>query len=208
TLDWRAHHFDEVLPAPNSPATASRLEFETWRDLFYDVHVEVFPAVTDVLHWFEGHLPRSCPRVSLLKGNNGLGEEVWRDGRIVALSDWENAAIGDPALDWGFSQGMLELIGEERALTLYEQYAGFPVPRENVAFWRVWSVFKAMVSLQAGLRGFCDGRDQRAALATMGLGGVRRMVAQFSDWVHRTPIDVASDMRRHGRQRRAAATGR
>ena len=59
--------------------------------------------------------------LSLLKGNNGIGEEIWPDGRIVALSDWELATIGDPALDWAFSQGLLTLHDVDDTL---DHYAG------------------------------------------------------------------------------------
>ena len=41
------------------------------------------------------------------KGTNGYGEEIFRDGRLVAMSDWELARIGDPAYDWAQIQGFV-----------------------------------------------------------------------------------------------------
>jgi aminoglycoside phosphotransferase (APT) family kinase protein len=173
TLDWESAGFGEILDAPASPEQAPRLELDTWWKIWDEVRSDSFPAVTEALYWFEAELPKSIPRISLLKGNNGLGEEIWRDEKIVALSDWELAALGDPAQDWAFSQGMLELWDREKTLAHYEECAGFALPRENLAFWRVWTVFKSICCTHAGLRGFLDGRDLRPALPAMGFGAVK-----------------------------------
>ena len=173
TLDWAAHGFGELLGAPASPADAARHELETWSAIWDDVRNGPFPMVTEALAWFEQHLPKDAPRLSLLKGNNGLGEEIWLDERIVALSDWELASIGDPAQDWAFSQGMLAVWDRERTLAHYEAATGFALPRENLAFWQVWTVFKAICCTRAGLRGFTDGRDRRAVLPAIGFGSVK-----------------------------------
>jgi len=154
-------------------ADAPRLELDTWRTIWDEVRMEPFPMVTEALHWFYEHMPESAPRISLCKGNNGLGEEIWRDGRIVALSDWELASLGDPAQDWAFSQGLLDLWDREETLAHYEAAAGFALQRENLAFWTVWTVFKSICCTRAGLRGFLDGRDRRAVLPTIGFGSVK-----------------------------------
>lgn len=175
TLDWEAAGFGEVLTAPSGPAAAARLEFDTWVEIWDEVRPEPFPMVTRVLSWLEEHLPGSAPRVSLLKGNNGLGEEIWQDSRIVALSDWELASLGDPAQDWAFSQGMLSLWDRDEVLDHYEAIAGFSLERANLDFWSVWTLFKAMCCTTAGLRGFLDGRDLRPVLPTIGFGTVHLM---------------------------------
>lgn len=175
TLDWEAHGFGEILDVPVSAADAARLEFDTWRAIWEDVKPEPSPMVTRALQWMEERLPKSAPRVSLLKGNNGLGEEIWLDGRIVAMSDWELASLGDPAQDWAFSQGLLNLWDREETLAHYEEAAGFEIPRENLDFWTVWTLFKALCCTSAGLRGFLDGRDLRVVLPTIGFGTVHLM---------------------------------
>ena len=172
TLDWTAHGFGEVLDVPADPAAAIRLEFDTWRAIWDDVRPEPFPMVTLALEWLHDHLPDRAPRISLLKGNNGLGEEIWLDERIVALSDWELASLGDPAQDWAFSQGLLNLWDREEVLAHYEAAAGFALNRENLDFWTVWTVFKALCCTTAGLRGFLDGRDLRPVLPAIGFGSV------------------------------------
>lgn len=172
TLDWAAYGLDEVLDVPASPAHVARLEFDTWTAIWDEVRPEPFPSITRALQWFEDRLPPPAPRISLVKGNNGLGEEIWRDGRIVAMSDWELAALSDPAADWAFSQGLLNLWDRDQTLAHYAEAAGFEVPAENLDFWTVWIVFKSLCCTTAGLRGFLDGRDLRVVLPTIGFGSV------------------------------------
>ena len=175
TLDWRSYGFGEVLDEPADPADAIRREFETWRAIWEEVRPEPMPMVTTALYRLEEWLPASAPRISLLKGNNGLGEEIWRDGRIVAMSDWELASLGDPAQDWAFSQGLLDLWDRDATLAHYQRVAGYAIPQDNLDFWTVWTLFKAMCCTTAGLRGFLDGRDKRAVLPAIGFGVARVM---------------------------------
>jgi aminoglycoside phosphotransferase (APT) family kinase protein len=207
TLDWRERGFDDVLDAPARPDDGPRLELETWRRIWDEVRVEPFPLVTAALDWFERNLPATAPRVSLLKGNNGLGEEIWRDGRIVAMSDWELASLGDPCQDWGFSQGLLELWDREEVLRHYERLTGYELPRRNVQYWRVWAKFKSLVCVQAGLRAFCEGRDRRAAVATMGMGAARLLVAKLATIVDLDVASAAGLAVERDQQPRVAASG-
>jgi aminoglycoside phosphotransferase (APT) family kinase protein len=208
TLDWEARGFGDVLAAPDGAADGPRLEVATWRQIWEDVRVEPFPIVTRALDWFERNLPTEAPRVSLLKGNNGLGEEIWQGSTIVAMSDWELASLGDPSQDWGFAQGLLELWDAELVLRHYEACAGYEVPRRNVAFWRAWTKFKSLVCVQAGLRAFCEGRDRRAALATMGMGSARLLLARLAAIVELDVEEAATMIAGVDKRPRVAASGR
>ncbi len=173
TLDWKAHGFGEFMDAPASAQLAPLHEFEYTAGLWRRLRTDPMPLVTEALYWFRENLPATAPCISLCKGNNGLGEEIWKDDRIVALSDWELATLGDPARDWALSQGMLAMGGEREVLRHYEQCAGFQIPEENLTFWRVWEVFYTLCILNSGLRAFIDGVDLRIARANLGLGRVK-----------------------------------
>ena len=61
----------------------------------------------------------------LLHGDLWPGNVLWRDGRIAAILDWEDAAIGDPLRDLAVSR--LELLwayGREAMHELTERYRG------------------------------------------------------------------------------------
>ncbi|MBW8911258.1 MAG: hypothetical protein JF564_05085 [Sphingomonas sp.] len=114
-VDWKAHGFDQMLPAPRDTQDAG-------------------PAFL---------------RLMLDKGTNGLGEEVFRDGRIVALSDWEEVIIGDPASDLAMVQGFTEAIvhdGEtwwdlDTALAFYRAESGIDVTMENIRYYQLARLF-------------------------------------------------------------------
>jgi aminoglycoside phosphotransferase (APT) family kinase protein len=76
-------------------------------------------------------------RLSLLHGDFCPGNLLWRGGRIVALLDWEDAAIGDPLSDVaGCRQELLWKLGDDApdAFTLaYERPAS--VDHRALAGW-------------------------------------------------------------------------
>ena len=170
TLDWRARGFGDVLFTPTDAAAALSQELRHWRAMWAAHRTDPFPMLTEALYWLEEQLPPGGEVLSLLKGNNGVGEEIWRDGRIVALSDWELAAIGDPALDWAFSQGLLSLHDADDTLDHYADAAGFAIDRRRLAWSVVWIRIKASMTTNGGLAGFLDGRDRRLVRPALGMG--------------------------------------
>jgi len=199
TLDWKAYGFDEFLPAPQSPAQAVRHDFDIWKQHWFDRRTAPFPGVTEIVYWLEELIPTDSPRISLFKGNNGLNEEIFKDGKIVAMSDWELAGLGDPAQDWAFSQGMLGLYDEEATLAHYEEAAGFRLSRRTLAFYKLFMRFKAIVCLNSTMGAFIDGRDLRAVLPFMGLGSVKNMEYSLGPLVGKS-LDEATAMMSAGRR--------
>lgn len=170
TLDWKALGFGDFLSAPASVEDAARHELENVRDMWMRTRTYPSGVITEAFYWFEDHLPAPAPRLSLLKGNNGIGEEIWRDDKIVAFSDWELAGIGDPTYDWANSQGMMKLCDRERSLTHYEKAAGFTLSRESLSYYIVWEAMMSGRVLHSGLRAFLTGEDPRLARCTLGAG--------------------------------------
>jgi len=193
TLDWRAAGFGTFIDAPDSPADAMRHELETWSRIWHAVKSEAFPVVSEALGWFEAHLPATGAAISLCKGNNGIGEEIWRDDRIVAFSDWELASIGDPCNDWSLSQGMLDLWDRDRILRYYEELTGFSLLPENFTYYRVWDVFKSLCALNAGLRAFIAGENRMLARATLGFGKSRVFEHLLGRVIGMNSLDEAAD---------------
>ncbi|MFC1822219.1 phosphotransferase family protein [Thermodesulfobacteriota bacterium] len=192
TLDWREFGLNEVLPVPDSPADSLRLEYDTWRGHWEKGRTDPFPMITEALYWLKDHLPNDTPRISLLKGNNGVGEEIWRDEKIVAFSDWELASLGDACQDWGFTQGMLDIWDAERTLAYYEQKAGFKVSRKTLAFSNVWTIFKIIVNLNSTMNSYLDKRDLRAVIVNQGFGTVKLLERMLTSVTGLDDIEEAS----------------
>ena len=194
TLDWRRYGFDEVFKVPDSPTDALLNEFEIWKGYWDSGKTDPFPLISEALYWIKDHIPTKDTRVSLIKGNNGVGEEIWKDGRIVAMSDWELATLADPCLDWAFSQGMLDLYDREKVLAHYERVSGFRVAPQTLAFCEVWIAFKAIVCLNTTMQAFLDGRDLRPMIPGMGLGYVKNMEASLAGVIGMDDLHEAVDV--------------
>lgn len=126
----RVHRVDheglpDTLPRRDSPLP----------DLDQFVEVAVFDRVTQ--RWSGGR-----PGV-LLHGDYWPGNLLWRGEQIVALVDWEDAAIGDPFSDLACARvELLCTVGEEVMERFTEQYlrlAG-PFAERDTADLVAWDV--------------------------------------------------------------------
>lgn len=193
-LDWAALGLGEVLFVPSSPATALREEVERWRGLWMKSRSGVFPMLLEATYWLAENIPDVKTRLCLTKGNNGVGEEIWQDGRIVALSDWELASVGDPSLDWAFSQGLLSLHDPADTLAHYAEHAGFAIPPELLAWSVVWIQVKASMTTNGGLAAFLSGVDNRMVRPALGLGHIKRTEARLSSALGRDVTEVGLEL--------------
>lgn len=193
TLDWQALGFGEFMPVPPSPRETLRFEFERWQARWAERQTTARPVVTEFLCWLEESIPDDTPAISLMKGNNGVGEEIFRDGHVVALSDFELAGLGDGALDLAFTQGTLSLIDPRDALAHYERHVGHAVSPERFAFAVVWNTFKGLVMLDGNLlEGFLAGRDPRTTSGGLGLLMVRRLEKTLATFIGKDLVEAAS----------------
>jgi aminoglycoside phosphotransferase (APT) family kinase protein len=65
--------------------------------------------------------PRNAP--ALLHGDYWPGNLLWRDGRLAAVLDWEDARLGDPLADLGNSRmEILFALGAEAMAAFTRQY--------------------------------------------------------------------------------------
>lgn len=143
-VDWRARSFDEILDAPEGPEDCAHNLIRHYVSRFEAIRFEPNAAFAEGVRWLRDNAPTDSPGVFLCKGTNGHGEEIWRDGRLVALSDWELASLGDPANDFAQCQEMIPRIvrdgrqiwGMDQALAYYTEVSGIPVTKERVRYYR------------------------------------------------------------------------
>jgi aminoglycoside phosphotransferase (APT) family kinase protein len=135
TCDWRALGFGEIFPVPASLDDCAVMTVEHFAHEIDAHEIEPMPVVHEAVAAFVAEAASyRAPCASLCKGTNGLGEEVWRDGKIVAMSDWELARLGDPAYDLAQCQELLW--DEDEALAFYNDVSGIGVTAEHVDFYR------------------------------------------------------------------------
>jgi aminoglycoside phosphotransferase (APT) family kinase protein len=86
-------------------------------------------------------LPRRNRSV-LLHGDFWPGNTLWKDGRLVAVIDWEDAAIGDPLAD--VANARLELLwalGADAMEAFTRRYASIvtAVDLTDLPYWDLWA---------------------------------------------------------------------
>lgn len=150
--DWRGAGFTDLIGAPADVDDAVPFYVRTQLARFEAFGGEPSPLLLEVSDTILD-AAKPAKRLCLCKGTNGLGEEVFRDGKIVAMSDWEEVLIGDPASDLAMVQGFTEpIIWEGKrlwdldiAVDFYNSVASVPVPMENVRFYQLVRLFGRMV---------------------------------------------------------------
>jgi aminoglycoside phosphotransferase (APT) family kinase protein len=182
TLDWHALGFDAFMYTPSSEAECIPDYVRYHVEHFERNQLEPFPAFTEAVHFFLDNPAPPAPRISLTKGNNFIGEELFDGTRVVAMCDWEGSWLNDPALDFAACQQLDQLWSVDDALAYYEERSGIHIAPENLHYARLLRAMRGVVGLHGGLRGIAEGTDQRLQLATLGLSAYRteQVLAQIA----------------------------
>jgi aminoglycoside phosphotransferase (APT) family kinase protein len=152
TVDWKTLGFDARLSAPKSKADCAAHFVDLLVSQLESFREEPIPLVLEAVDWLKRHAPEA-PSISLCKGTNGLGEEILRDGVIVAMSDWEEASIGDPAADFASLQNFVpeierdgrRLWGMDHAVAYYREVSGIPLAVGNVRYYQIVRALSTLV---------------------------------------------------------------
>jgi aminoglycoside phosphotransferase (APT) family kinase protein len=169
TLDWQAAGLGSFMSPPHNPGGALGEELRYWRTLWDQGCTKSYPAIEEALCWLEESIPTDTPRISLCKGNNGIGEEIWRGEKIVAMSDWELGCLNDGVLDLAFSQGTLTLGDFAATLRHYERCVGHDVSPQRLAAGMFITWFKQIVLVTVYMaKRYYDGSDKRITNLTFG----------------------------------------
>ncbi len=172
SLDWAASGLG-FLGVPEPGDDPAGLELDRCAELLDRIALRPYPALREVIEWLREHRPR-CPQLVLVHDDYRMGNFIWRDGRIVALLDWERAFIGDPMADVAFSRlaalaGWCSIRGAmaER----YQQRSGIAVDEQRVAYYEILENLKATLVGLTGLCAFAQGRTSDLRLVQIGRGG-------------------------------------
>ena len=195
TLYWKAYGFDTYMDLPPDPVDALRGELRAWKKRWDARRPGPFPIIEEAVCWLDETLPRETPQLSLTKGNNGVGEEIFRGERIVAMSDWELSAIGDGVLDLAFSQGTLTLGDFGETLRYYESCVGHTVSPERLAggFFVTW--FKMLVcAITYMAKHEYDGIDPRITNLSFGAVVAKGIELRLGQCIGRNLVDAWSTL--------------
>lgn len=142
SVDWKGLGFDRMLKAPRSLEDCGINYVNLLMDRFEADMMEGDPIMLECAERLRDTAP-PAPRICLCKGTNGFGEEIFRGEEIVAMSDWEEASIGDPTSDFAFVQYLVpeierdgrQLWGMAHALAYYEELTGIHIDPSSLDYY-------------------------------------------------------------------------
>jgi len=102
-----------------------------------------------------GVLPPSNGSV-LLHGDYWPGNILWRDGRLVAVIDWEDAALGDPLADLAISRlDLLLIFGLDAMNDFTRHYQSMTtIDLAHLPYWDLCAALRAAPNLAAWAAGY------------------------------------------------------
>lgn len=153
TLDWKSTSFGGLMVPPSDARYSALAAIDRIETTFRGIQLEPLPLIEYLLDWLRDNAPVSRSPIALCKGSNGSTQEVWRDGLIVAMADWELASLGDPASDWARCTGYVTSLPERwNARDLYDYYetlSGIHIDENALKFYQL------LYLLELTIVGYC-----------------------------------------------------
>jgi aminoglycoside phosphotransferase (APT) family kinase protein len=121
-----------------------------WHEIYRNDMLEPVPTLDWGFAWLYQNKDRISERQTILHGDFRTGNYIMRDGKVVAVLDFEDAHIGDPVQDLahfalrlfrGRTRQPSGLLPLREVVAVYEDKSGWSVPIEAFHFW---SVFEAV----------------------------------------------------------------
>lgn len=164
-LDGAGLGFDVVPPAPND---ATHLQIDRWAATYRRAS-PASPLIEEAAAWLHAHAP-PLDRVAVVHGDPGPGNFIHHGGRVLALTDWEFAHLGDPAEDWSFCLSMrgARTFPREEWLELYRIVAGVELSHEQWCYWEAFNLFKGACANRTCLDLFERGENRAPNMAIIG----------------------------------------
>jgi aminoglycoside phosphotransferase (APT) family kinase protein len=150
-VDWKALELDTILCTAPSVEQSAQHYIDDIARMFEAQRVEAIPIFLEAVEWLKERAP-AASTICLCKGTNGLGEEIFRGEELVAMSDWEEAQIGDPAADFAFMQDFAPTVmrdgkavwGMEQAIDYYRSVGGAEISLASVQYYQLVRALKML----------------------------------------------------------------
>jgi aminoglycoside phosphotransferase (APT) family kinase protein len=190
-----ALHAAPVELAPGGLRGSGETGFEVvelWHELYRRDCLEPVPALDWGFAWLYRNRDQLSGRRAILHGDLRTGNYLVRDGRIVAMLDFEDAHVGDPVQDLahcalrlfrGRTRQPSGLVPLGELLAMYEEAAGWSVPRRSFHFWSVFEAVYTAITQHRAAALFARGRTDDVRYPALGYQAhhIHRYVLDYID---------------------------
>ncbi|MEY9211777.1 phosphotransferase family protein [Thermobifida halotolerans] len=172
TLDWRAAGLGDFMAVPQRPEDCALLELAHYEEAYRAADPEPMPVVEALFSWLKRNVPTEVERVCLVWGDVGVGNFIYDEDRVVALTDWEQAHLGDPMKDWASAlwRGADALLPREEMFEAYEKAGGPRIDEERIRYYSVFIDAEYVCTSFPLLSEFGPDRVRDATFARLGMG--------------------------------------
>lgn len=172
TLDWHAAGLDVFMEVPRRPQDCALLELDHYERAYRAADPEPMPVVEALFSWLRHEVPDEVQRTSLVWGDVGVGNFIYQDTEVVALTDWEQAHLGDPMKDWASAlfRGVDSLAPREELFQAYERASGLKIDEERIRYYSVFIDAEYVCTSFPLLSGFGADRVRDVTFARLGMG--------------------------------------
>lgn len=174
-------------PVPR-PEDAVAAQIDRWAAVYRESVPEPVPLLEEAAAWLREHLRPTGPTV-VVHGDPGPGNFLSRDGRIVALTDWEFVHHGDAAEDWAYLAIIRgrKLAPPQQWYERIERVTGVRLAAADWHAWEAFNQFKGACANLTALRLFRDGVASTPNLLAIGTAVHARFLRRLADLVALSP---------------------
>ena len=172
TLDWHEAGLDEFMRVPRTAEDCALMELEHYESAYRAADPEPMPVVEALFSWLKRNVPHDVQRTSLVWGDVGVGNFIYRGNEVVALTDWEQAHLGDPMKDWASAlwRGVDSLAPRAELFAAYEEASGLKVDEDRIRYYSVFIDAEYVGTSFPLLSDFRSGTVRDATFVRLGMG--------------------------------------
>ena len=171
------------------PGNYFERQFERWHGQYRASELGAIPAMDQLIHWLDLHLPPDDGRIALVHGDYRLDNIMFHptESRAIAVLDWELSTLGHPFADlayqcmqlrmpaesgnisglMGVNRAALGIPSEQEYIARYCERMGI-ASIDNWAFYLAFSFFRLAAIIQGVAKRAHDGNASSKNAARLG----------------------------------------
>ena len=105
------------------------------------------PIITRALDWMKANVPPDDELFCLVHGDFGLHNVMIENGEVIAMLDWENSRIGDPAEEFArFFAGTHGKIDQDEFVELYREAGGKVFSPYRLRYFMIYDAISVAIA--------------------------------------------------------------